>query len=338
MHFSRTYNIVWTEVQVQEEWHVIIYTATGAHERRLGPLGVGERRQKRQRCLQMAEEGGRGRQQGQGDHGAGNGQASCPELPRDVWQRVWDLLSFRQLVRRAGVSRDWRNAAAARTAAERAKAAALVTVPESVPDTQLTAAQWVFRAASRILRGLDAFSGEPLGATRGRTYESDKRGTLWLNVGPGSCCLQFRSKCVYAPGFHSGFLFNLHSTERTGHFSCSNLFRATFTLMPHTPRETVWMQGLLLALSCGMFGELQSDGRLPELEGPWKNCNSLCIKWMTAKWELKKGVAESTGVSACNGCTRILRPAELYAPLMRLWGWRSGPYFHPTIFEREAHN
>lgn len=234
-----------------------------------------------------------------GEAGCPEGGVVGPELVRDVWQRVWDLLSLRELARLAGVSREWRSAAAARTAAKRAEVAALVTAHDSVPDPHLTVAQWVFRAATRVLRGLDAFTGAPLdtGAPGWMGFEdrstriaktNDCRGCLIQSVNEHGQYLGFTSRCRHSWCESSTFIMCLSSVEvGSSTYSPTRPFRAKFTFEPHTPEESVWLQGLLLALSHSTLVNLRHGKRLPRLKGPLSRCVDLSVRWwnMEDEWQ-----------------------------------------------------
>lgn len=303
--------------------------------------------------MQLGEKGGIAVQHGLGGQGAKKCPVWCPELPRDIWQEVWDRLSCQELARLAGVSWAWRSAAAARTAARRAKAAARVIADESVPDDRLTAAQWVFRGILRVLRGLDAITGEPLDSDSCNNLALRRRGLMHERWNRGTCYLTFQNSCAYAerqklvvtfainsPGYEGPSAKDAEGDTLAPWVESSSGFCAAITLMPHSPREAAWMQGLLLALSNGTLGDLHTAGTLSRLEGPLANCVKLSIKWdMVGQGRRCTQVLGKPPrrLSLCRGCSRIFGHAEIYrAPLMRLWGVHTSRDSPAVTFEREV--
>lgn len=285
--------------------------------------------------------------QGLGGQNLGNCRRRCPDLPRDIWQQVWDLLSFQELARLARVNREFRSGAAARTAAMRAEAVALVTAPESLPDSQLTTPQWAFRAITRLLCGLDAFSGEPFrGTTWGRTADEAWEWEMRQSRRREERSLEVRNRRVEADKYEYGIRFSISPPSYSDPFAGrtrglwrrhrkSGAIHVDVTLMPDSPQEEVWMQGLLLALSDGTLGDLHREGVLPVLKGPLAKCVQLSMKWQRTRHETN---SSSHGALAykCPCCRRKQRPREREwaAPLMRLWGLHSSPSSPPITFER----
>lgn len=258
---------------------------------------------------------------------------------QDVWQRVWDLLSIRDLARLGGVSRQWRSAAAVRTVAKRAEAAALVMAAESNVDRHLTAAQWVFRAAARTLRGLDAITGEPLGASflrwsggfEGKTTGTvfiDWRGSLEQRLYPDkTLSLEFTCRCrhpVHPSCRKRTFGMYLKPAESEDGLYCPEKpFRVRFEFEPHTPEESAWLQGLLLALSHGTLVSLRRRNRLPRLRGPLARCVELSVDW----WNME-------GLRNFKSIGRVVR--KMPRGLENTWPPTSGECYLPLMLLKRA--
>lgn len=111
----------------------------------------------------MSAESGETQQQQQQQQEQGLSGENLPrvvkELPVDVWRVVWRNLSPTQLLRAAGVNKQWRRECLGN---RRDAALALVMAPDTLPDSDLSKAQQALRGIQRILNRQNPFSGEPL--------------------------------------------------------------------------------------------------------------------------------------------------------------------------------
>lgn len=142
----------------------------------------------------------------------------------------------------ACVCTEWHRAAAFISTSRRAAAVALVTASSEVPDAQLSAGQWFFRAAQRVLRGEDAFDGLQMGCPPWQYQykeQEDCRGHFAQVINEDRQYLFF-SRSIRE------LMLGLHVRQgRKGAYIVVDFHS------PGGPQNAAWMQGFLLALTAG---------------------------------------------------------------------------------------